>query len=102
MGLQTNEVCVAATDSILGAAGHGCAIPVVTRQGDALIVTIACGHDDDRDITSLLFTGDFQSWYRAQSRTTSGTRHSGFTIDARFLTEDCDANPKHQSDLKAG
>jgi hypothetical protein len=88
-GLQTHEACVAATDSVIGDAFAGCAPPHVTRVEDQIVATIDC--DAGREVTSLLFTGDFRNWYRAQARMTSGARHSGFTIDAKFMSEQCGA-----------
>ena len=89
IGLQTNDVCIEEGDSIIGAQDESCAKPSVTHANDQIIVTIECGPKDARDITSLLFTGDFQSWYRAQSKATAKGTRSGFTIDAKFLSERC-------------
>jgi hypothetical protein len=89
IGLQTNDVCIEDGDSIIGAQDESCAKPSVTRANDQIIVTIECGPKDARDVTSLLFSGDFQSWYRAQSKTTASSHRSGFTIDATFLSERC-------------
>jgi hypothetical protein len=89
IGLQTNDVCIEDGDSIIGAQDESCAKPSVTHANDQIIVTIECGPKDAREVTSLLFTGDFQSWYRAQSKTTASSRRSGFTIDAKFLSERC-------------
>ncbi len=89
IGMQTNEVCIEQGDSIIGALDENCAKPLVTQAKDQTIVTIECGPKDSRDVTSLLFTGDFRNWYRAQSRVTSKGARSGFTIDATFLSERC-------------
>ncbi|HEY8125800.1 MAG TPA: DUF3617 family protein [Methylocystis sp.] len=89
IGLQTHDVCIEDGDSIVGAQDESCAKPSVTHANDQIIVTIECGPKDTRDVTSLLFTGDFRSWYRAQSKTTASARRSGFTIDAKFLSESC-------------
>jgi len=89
IGMQTNDVCVAEGDSIIGPQAAGCAQPSVTRAGDQVIVTIECGAGDRRDVESLLFTGDFKSWYRAQSKISLGGVRSGFTIDAKFLKTSC-------------
>lgn len=89
IGMQANEVCIEEGDSVIGTQTENCAKPSVLRDKDQIIVTLECGPKDSREVTSLLFTGDFQNWYRAQSRmTTSGTR-LGFTIDAKFLSERC-------------
>lgn len=87
--MQTNDVCIGEDDSIVGPRASGCAKPSVTRAQDQVIVTIECVAGDKREVESFLFTGDFQSWYRAQSRITSGARRSGFTIDAKFLRPNC-------------
>jgi hypothetical protein len=92
IGMRTNDVCIEAGDSIIGDDKGLCARPTVTRAGDQVIVTLECGAGDQREIKSLLFTGDFQSWYRAQSRTTVAARRSGFTIEAKFLGETCASN----------
>ncbi len=89
IGMQTNEVCIEEGDSIIGAQDENCAKPSVTQAKDQTIVTIECGPTNSRDVTSLLFAGDFRNWYRAQSRTTARGARSGFTIDARFLSERC-------------
>lgn len=93
VGTQTNEVCIEKGDSIVGRLGSDCSRPNPTNTGDQTIVNIECGAGDKREITSMLFTGDFQTWYRAQVKITSGPRsqerHSGLTIDARFLASGC-------------
>lgn len=94
VGTQTNEVCIEKGDSIVGGQSGDCSGPSVTRIGDQMIVNVECGAGDKREITSMLFTGDFQTWYRAQVRITSvgpraQKRHSGLTIDARFLASAC-------------
>lgn len=89
VGLQTNDVCIEEGDSIIGAQGESCTKLSVTRANDQIIVTIECDPKDSRKVTSLLFTGDFQNWYRAQSRITAKENRSGFTIDAKFLSERC-------------
>lgn len=89
IGMQTNEVCIDDGDSIIGTLDGSCSAPIVTRTGDQVIVTIKCGPEGKRDVTSLLFTGDFTTWYRAQSRATAGVSRSGFTIDAKFVGLQC-------------
>lgn len=89
VGLQTNDVCIEEDDSIIGARDESCAKPSVTHANDEIIVTFECGPKDSREVTSLLFTGDFQTRYRAQSRMTAKGARSGFTIDAKFLSERC-------------
>ena len=87
--MQTHDVCIAEGDSIVGAQAANCALPSVARAGDQVIVTIECGAGDRRSVESLLFTGDFKSWYRAQSKITSGAHRSGLTIDAQLLSVKC-------------
>jgi hypothetical protein len=89
IGMRTVDVCITDSDSIIGPQAPGCAQPSVTYAGDQMIVTIECGAGDRREVQSLLFTGDFKTWYRAQSKVTSGGRRSGFAIDASFLGSNC-------------
>ncbi|WP_018267811.1 DUF3617 domain-containing protein [Methylosinus sp. LW4] len=96
VGLQSHDVCIEAADGLLGAPQDNCTKPTVeSAQGGEVIVTFSCDLHGAREVTSLLFTGDFSSWYRAQSKTTltqkSGVtrERSGFTIDAKFLQPDC-------------
>jgi hypothetical protein len=89
IGMQSNEICIEDGDSVIGPRAHDCTPPSVSRAEDQVIVTIECGTGEQREIGSLLFTGDFRTWYRAQSRTTSGARRSGYTIDAKFLKPIC-------------
>ncbi|UZX11738.1 hypothetical protein OGR47_18020 [Methylocystis sp. MJC1] len=87
--MQSNDVCITEDDSIIGPRASGCAQPIVTRVQDQVIVTIECVASGRRDVESLLFTGDFRSWYRAQSKISSGGVGSGFTIDAKLLRASC-------------
>ena len=89
VGLQSNDVCIEEGDSIIGAQDESCTKPSVTYANDQVIVTFECGPKESREVTSLLFTGDFQSWYRAQSRMTARGHRSGFTIEATYLSERC-------------
>lgn len=95
LGMQTHEVCIAAGDSIIGALAQECATPSVQSTPDETIVTFTCERDGARSVTSLLFTGDFASWYRAQSKVTvtrangGAPQRSGFTIDAKYLRPEC-------------
>lgn len=89
IGMQTHDVCIAEGDSIVGPQAADCAQPSVARAGDQVIVTIECGSGDRRSVESFLFTGDFKSWYRAQSKISSGGIRSGFSIDAKFLGSGC-------------
>ncbi|WP_040579442.1 DUF3617 family protein [Methylocystis parvus] len=89
IGMRSNDVCISERDSIIGPQAADCAEPSVTRAGDQTIVTIECGAGDRRVVESLLFTGDFKSWYRAQSKISSGGKRSGFSIDAKFLGSGC-------------
>ncbi len=95
IGMRTHEVCIEESDGIVGAPEENCAKPLVERASDQTIVTIACDRKDGREVTSILFTGDFQDWYRAQSKTSSTSANdgsvlrSGFTIEARRLRDDC-------------
>ncbi|QGM46016.1 DUF3617 domain-containing protein [Methylocystis heyeri] len=95
-GLQVGETCVGLQDSIIGPQGSDCAKPEITRADDQIVVTVACGSGAERIASSLLFTGDFATWYRAQGKIATGDRtandadlRTGFTIDAMFLRPDC-------------
>jgi hypothetical protein len=98
IGMHVGEACVEEGDSIIGTLEEGCRTDV-TRASDQVIVTITCEKDRGREVTSILFTGDFQNWYRGQSKTTEivqeggPSRHSGFTIEARRLG-DCPSEKK--------
>jgi hypothetical protein len=89
VGLQSNDVCIGEGDSIIGARDESCTKPAVTHANDQIIVTFECGPKESPEVISLLFTGDFQNWYRAQSRLTAKGSRSGFTIDAKFLSDRC-------------
>jgi hypothetical protein len=95
VGMQTNDVCIEADDSLIGSAGGDCAAPIVESANDQWIVTLSCDRAGGREVTSLLFTGDFTGWYRAQAKVTftradgKARPGSGFTIDAKFLGPDC-------------
>ena len=99
VGLQTHEACIEVGDGILGAARENCAKPTVESARGEFIVTFSCDLHGVREVTSLLITGDFTSWYRAQSKITltqaSGVtrERSGFTIDAKFLGPECPKSP---------
>jgi len=94
-GLHFGETCIRPEDSILGERDAACASPGVIREGEQVVVTIICEEGGQHVVTSLLLTGDFTTWYRAQGKITSqgatkGSEvHSGFTIDAKFLQSDC-------------
>ncbi len=94
-GLHVSETCLQPEDSIVGEKDPACGDPRVIREGDQVVVTITCEESGRRVVRSLLFTGDFTTWYRAQGKITSkgstpGSEvHSGFAIDAKFLRSDC-------------
>ena len=102
VGLQVGEACVGPKDSIIGDADTGCVKPEIKRAGEQTVVTVVCVADGRRVTSSLLLTGDFTTWYRAQGKMTSegadpsADVHSGFTVDAKFLRLDCaeSASPK--------
>lgn len=93
IGMQTNDVCIDGDDKIIGDPAEGCEPPTVQRAEDQIIVSYACKRRDGRETTSLLFTGDFENWYRAQAKITSsghgGERRVGFTIEGKFIRPDC-------------
>lgn len=99
VGLQTHEACIDVGDGVLGAARENCSKPKVESAQGEFIVTFSCDLRGAREVTSLLFTGDFTTWYRAQSKITltqaSGVtrERSGFTIDATFLGPECPKSP---------
>ncbi|ARN83395.1 hypothetical protein B1812_04850 [Methylocystis bryophila] len=94
-GLHVSVTCLRPEDSIVGERDAACAAPRVIAAGAQVVVTIACEENGQRIVSSLLFTGDFTTWYRAQGKITSqgptkdSERHSGFTIDAKFVQSDC-------------
>jgi hypothetical protein len=96
VGLHVGETCVGPQDSVIGSLGSDCSKPEITRAADQTVVTIACGSEPRRIASSLLFTGDFVTWYRAQGKITERDQagndaelRTGFTIDAEFLRPDC-------------
>ena len=102
VGLQVSEACIGPKDSIIGDDTIGCLKPEITRAGEQTVVTVVCASDGRRVISSLLFTGDFTTWYRAQGKITSESAdrnaqaHSGFTIEAKFLQPDCIESPSQK------
>lgn len=101
IGMRTNEVCIEEGDGVVGAPEENCAKRLVERASDQTIVTIACDSKGGHEVTSILFTGDFQDWYRAQSKSTStgandgSIRRSGFTIEAKRIRPDCPQSSTH-------
>lgn len=95
LGLHVGETCVGADDSIIGDADASCPKPKITRSGDQVVVTVVCDAEGRRLTSSLLFTGDFATWYRAQGKITrenpvqGAEARTGFTIDATYLHADC-------------
>jgi hypothetical protein len=71
IGMQTHEVCIEEGDGIVGAPDENRAKPPVERASDQTIVTITRDREDCREVTGVLFTGDFQDWCRAQSKMNS-------------------------------
>jgi hypothetical protein len=94
-GLHFAATCLRPGDSIVGEKDPACGDPRVDREGDQVVVTISCEESGQHVVRSLLFTGDFTTWYRAQGKITSrgptnGSEfHSGFTIDSSFVRSDC-------------
>jgi hypothetical protein len=99
-GLYVSETCLQPEDSIAGERDAACSSPRIVRERDQVVVTITCEERGQHVVRSLLFTGDFTTWYRAQGKITSkgsapGSEvHSGFTIDAKFLRTDCPSTPR--------
>jgi hypothetical protein len=94
LGMRRSAVCIGSGDSIVGPRDGDCAEPSVSRADEQIIVTIECRRGEEREVTSLLFTGDYRNWYRTQAKTTridprSRERRSGFTVEGLFLAPDC-------------
>ena len=70
-GMRTHEVCIRESDGIIGAPDENCAKPLVERASHQIIATITRDRKDGREVTGILFTGDFQDWCRAQSKMSS-------------------------------
>ncbi|SFK74137.1 hypothetical protein SAMN05444581_11754 [Methylocapsa palsarum] len=94
IGLNVSEACIGPDDRIIGE-DPSCAKPEVTKNGDRIVVTFICEAKEGRVTNSLLFTGDFTTWYRAQGKITMDGQerrsdlHSGFTVDATYIRPDC-------------
>lgn len=93
-GTIVSRVCITENDSILTPSSRtGCVPPKVHRADDQTIVDLVCEDSDAREHISALFTGDFQSWYRAIVKMTfegKGTPPNlGVTIEGKFISAGC-------------
>jgi hypothetical protein len=69
--MQIHQVCIEESDGIVGAPDENRAKPLVERASDQTIVTITRDRKEGREVTGILFIGDFQDWCRAQSKMSS-------------------------------
>lgn len=93
-GTIVSRVCITEKDSILTPSSRtGCVQPMVRRAGDQTIVDLVCEDADAREHISALFTGDFQSWYRAIVKMTfegkGASPNLGVTIEGKFISSGC-------------
>jgi hypothetical protein len=94
-GMQTNTSCISADDSIIGPTPKHCPKPQIKSTQTDLIVTFDCPAINGREVTSMIFSGDYSSKYRSQSKITyfgnnSEMHMTGFTIEAQFIADNCD------------
>ncbi len=91
--MQTTEACIEPQDNLLGNFASGCEKTRDLAYEDQIIASITCRGRFGTEITSLLLTGDYRSWYKAQAKSTTKDngfeRHSGFTIEGKFIGENC-------------
>lgn len=100
-GTREIDACISPEDAIVpGPEGFKCAPARVKSGGQETIVTLECTKGAEHQVTSVLFTGDFATWYRGQSKLTITTDGGGnipdtvgFTIYAQYVREKCDAAP---------
>lgn len=96
-GTREGDVCITASDPLLPDQPQAVCKPLrVERGGQEVIVTQECEEGGERRVTSILFTGDFQTWYRGQSRLSTRPANQqgipvtvGFTIDANRIGGTC-------------
>lgn len=102
-GTREIDSCIADGDALLPTpAGATCAPLKIRRGKQEIIITQECKISaDETQTTSILFTGDFQSWYRGQSKITVTKPNMprpietvGFTLDAKYLSETCPTEEK--------
>lgn len=93
-GTREIDACVTAADPLIPASpGATCQPARVASTASETIVTLECSVGEDRQVTSILFTGDFETWYRGQAKMTISksaapqvaTTTLGFNIDANFI-----------------
>jgi len=91
--MQATNACIGSEDSLIGDFASGCEKPAISRHEDQTIVSISCSGRFGKATTSLLFTGDYTTWYKAQAKTTSKDagfeKRSGFTIEGKYAGTDC-------------
>lgn len=97
-GMKRFTTCITPTDPIvLGAGDKECLSPDVTKTGNDVIVNVMCKRANGTEFTSMLFAGDFSSWYRATSKMTftfpdGRESHTGLSITARYEGDCSKAN----------
>jgi hypothetical protein len=94
VGMNTNQVCITDDDSIIGTQPIKCTKPDIKRSGEDILVTFECPAHEGKEVTSMFFSGNYNSKYRAQSKITyigkNNEMHmTGFTIQAELLKNDC-------------
>jgi hypothetical protein len=90
-GMKRFQTCINAGDPIVpGIGDKNCDAPEIKSGNSEAIVNITCRMKGGTQFTSMLFSGDFQKWYRATSKITfrfkkGGESRAGVSITAKYL-----------------
>ncbi len=90
-GMKRYTTCIGPNDSIiLGSGDKECVTPDVNRTGNDIIINVTCKRSSGTEFTSMLFAGDYTSWYRATSKLTftypdGHESHTGLSITAKYV-----------------
>jgi hypothetical protein len=85
------DTCIMPVDNIVpGIGDKDCTPPDIKWVSKDVIVNVSCKMQGGTQLTSMLFSGDFEKWYRATSRITfeepdGHQSHSGLSITAKYV-----------------
>jgi len=93
-GMTTIDTCVGENDNLAVPDESGeCQDPKVTPAGGEIIIDVVCKKPHGKQIMSTVFSGDFNSRYRAIMKMTfdppEGYKTMGVTIDGRYIGPNC-------------
>jgi hypothetical protein len=94
-GMAVTQACVGADDDLAVPAGSDDrSEPKVTPAGPEIIVDVVCSTPGGKETMSTVYSGDFNSRYRAVMKMTFDPpgplgRTLGVTIDGRYVGPDC-------------